>query len=498
MKNRKCLIYGLITACIALLPAGCAGPEPKEIPVDRSDALKQSLVYLDITNSRYDQYQPWKMTPVAKEGGFGCVVAPGQVLTTAENVANATLIQVKTYSQNNYIPATVKVVDYECNLALLTLDQTAIRSPLKPIRFEPRYPEGKTLTTFWLSAGSHLTQARSTLDRAEMRFSDVSFAQNLNFRLTNISRPFGDGEVCFDGDVAIGMASWGVDTDAGAIAAETINRFLTSAKEESYTSFGQVGFQTFHLLDPTMRRFLKMPDEIEHGVYVSTVYQLGSGSTELRPGDVILSLDGHTLNPYGRYKHDQYDRISFENIILQKPDGAMIPAEIWRNGRRETLEIQARSFEAGQMLVPYYMYGKQPEYVILGGFVFQTLTRDYLTMWGEDWAGKVPPHLYHYYVDLSFKPSDDRKDIVVLNYVLPMESNLGYQQLSRLVVSTINGSPVQSIADLQAALYAKDQEFIVIEFETESPRLVLNRAAMATENLKVAQMYGIPSLVHIE
>ena len=151
------------------------------------------------------------------------------------------------------------------------------------------------------------------------------------------------------------------------------------------------------------------------------------------------------------------------------------------------------------MLVPYYMYGKQPEYVILGGFVFQTLTRDYLSMWGDKWAGKVPPHLYYYYSEKSFCPTADRQDIVVLNYVLPTNSNLGYQQLARLVVRAVDGKPVCSMKDLLGASESKNKgEYMVIEFEMDAPKLILNRQTLEMENRMVAQMYGIPKLYHVE
>ncbi len=499
MYKHKMTIMILAISSIALLCSGCGATHKQNAAVDITESIKQSLVYLDISNSGYDQYQPWKQTPIAKEGGFGCAVGPYEILTTAENVMNATLIQARCYAQNEFISATVKVVDFEYNLCLLTLDEQALKVPLQPVLFTEQYPKGKDIAACWLSSGSHLTKARSTLDRAEMRYSDVSFVKNLFYRATNTSRTFGDGEVCFSGNDAIGMACWGIDSDSGIIPSEIINKFLNESKKETYSGFGQVGFRIFPLLDPTMRRFLKMPEEMDYGVYVSTVYNLGTGSTELQAGDVILAIDGKQLNPYGRYEHEQYDRISFENIVLQKSRGDTMTFEIWRQGAAETIEVVAQNFQANEMLVPYYQYGKQPEYVVLGGFVFQNLTRDYLTMWGEGWAGKVPPHLYHYYGDLAFKPTEERQDIVVLNYVLPTESNLGYQQLSRMIVSSVNEKPVKSIKDILDASGSSDNsEFLVFEFEMNSPKIVIKKSDLLMESMKVAQMYGIPKLNHIE
>lgn len=461
-------------------------------PQDMSETLKQSLVFLRISNSAYEQIQPWKQTDISEEEGFGCAIGPNRVLTTAENVMYATYIQARAYNQNENIPARVITVDYELNLCLLELDKDALAAPLKPVTFTNLFPKAEQLTTYWLSAGGDLIMARSYLDRAEVENSTVSFAKNLSFILSNTSRPFGDGEVCCYGNDIIGLAAWGSGSDAGVICAETINRFLTQAQESTYIGFGGVGFETYNLLDPAMRSYLKLPADVKNGVFVSSVYTLGTGSTQLKHSDVILSIDGQTINAFGRYKHPQYDLISFHHLILQKAAGQEITFEILRDGKPLTLPIKAEAIKSQKMLVPYYMYGQQPQYYVTGGYVFQQLTRDYLAMWGEGWPGKVPPHLFNYYFSEAFKPTPERSDIVLLSYVLPAEVNLGYQQLSRLVVSTANGKKVSSMRQFVEILESNtDSQFHEITFEMEAPILVIPKANLNLIDQQVAQIYGI-------
>ena len=468
-------------------------------PLDLTEPMKQSLVYLQISNSAYDLYQPWKRSPTSKESGFGCAVGPYEVLTTAENVMNATLIQARRYGQNEYISANVETVDYELNLCLLKLDETATNTPLTPLSFTESFPKNKQLTTYWLSSGNHLTTARSTLDRAEMQGSNVSFAQNLIYFATNVSRPFGDGEVfCYENNI-IGLACWGTESDSGIIPAETINKFISHCKLEGYNGFGTAGFETYALLDPTMRSYLKMPADLKHGVFVSTVFTLGTGSNELMQGDVLLTLDGKSLNPYGRYDHPDYDRISYHHILMQTPDGETIPAEVFRDGEKVKLDLISRSIEPDNMLIPYYSYGKQPEYIVLGGFVFQQLSRDYLTLWGSDFSGKVPPHLYNYYSQKSFKPTPQQQDIVILSYVLPIQSNQGYQQLSRIVVDSINGQQISSMSDINTAINKTSESGLIeIAFEMDNPTVVIPSDGLPMANAQASQLYGIPKLSNIE
>ena len=255
------------------------------------------------------------------------------------------------------------------------------------------YPEGKQLTTYWLSSGNHLTTARSTLDRAQMKRSFVSFVNNLTFFATNVSRPFGDGQVCCYEEEVIGIAGWGTESDTGIIPSETIDRFLNDCKEKGYAGFATAGFKASTLLDPARRKYLKIPDNIEYGVYVNDVFTVGTGNDELKTGDVIVSIKGQKLNAYGRYEHPEYKRISFHHILSQIPAGDEIPFEVVRDGKIMTLDITARSIASDNMLIPYYRYGKQPEFMVVGGYVFRKLNRDYLTMWGSNSGNKAPPHL---------------------------------------------------------------------------------------------------------
>jgi hypothetical protein len=67
------------------------------VTVDLSEPMKESLVYLDISSSSYDLSQPWNQLPISKKSGYGCAVGPYEVLTIAENVANATYVQTRRY-----------------------------------------------------------------------------------------------------------------------------------------------------------------------------------------------------------------------------------------------------------------------------------------------------------------------------------------------------------------------------------------------------------------
>jgi hypothetical protein len=466
--------------------------------VDLTESMKESLVYLEVSNVGWEQIQPWRQTTVSNSGTYACAVGPYEVLALARPLSNAMSVQARRYAQNEYIPAKIKVIDYELNLCLIELNQTSVKTPLKPLEFIDKYNKGKELKAYWLSSGGHLTTARATLDRADVLFSNISFNKTLQYLLSNPSRSSGTGEVYCQEDVAVGVASWGSDTEIGLIPAETINRFLTEAHKETYSGFGSVGFETSHLLDPSIRKFLKMPDDIQHGVFVNSVYMIGTGSAELKPSDVILSINDCSLNSYGRYQDSRYDRINLDHLIEKEQIGNNMKFIVWRNGKEESIDVLVRNIASSEMLVPYYEYDRRPEYIVIGGFVFQKLTRDYMTIWGDGWQGKVPPYLYHYYRDYACRPTDDRKEIVLLSYVLPTEMNIGYQQLGRLVVKSFNGRRISKLREiLEALLVNPESSFHIVEFELDSPTLVIPKSQLAVTNQQIMQRYGIQELAYV-
>ncbi|MFA5291859.1 MAG: hypothetical protein WC496_02365 [Phycisphaerae bacterium] len=466
---------------------------------DISETLKNSIVYLQISYYGYEQYQPWKNRDLTEGFGIGCAVAGNQVITTAYNVANAAFIRVRKADRNDYIQAKIKVIDYECNLALIELDANSPGKPLVPLVFSEKYKKGAGVNFYWLSAGSQMYSGRGFLDRASVDSSTISFSQILTFVAAGISDSTASGQLyCLD-NKPLGIASWSNENkEAGIIPAKVINRFLADVKNGAYNGTGSVGFDASRLLEPAMRKYLKMPDDLQNGIYISDIYTIGTGSDVLKTGDVLLSIDSFELNPYGRFKHPQFDMLSFDYLITNKTAGDKISFELWRDGKKQLIETFVKNFDVSQMLVPWYEFDRQPEYIIVGGCIFQKLTKSYLAGRGGDWRGKVEPHIYNYLLNEAFKPTDQRKEIIVLSYCLPANINIGYHNLGQFVVDSINGMKIGSMKDIPVALALNQQaKYDLIEFEMSQPAIVLDRSQLNSAGLEIAQNYGIDKLSNI-
>jgi hypothetical protein len=187
-----------------------------------------------------------------------------------------------------------------------------------------------------------------------------------------------------------------------------------------------------------------------------------------------------------------------QHLITRKTAGQEAVVRVWRGGAEAMVTVRIENFKPSDMLVPFHEFDQQPEYVIVGGFVFQKLTREYLLEFGKNLAGQAPTHLYHYYRDLTFKPTDERPSVVVLSHVLPTPTNLGYTNLGELVVKTFNGRAVGSVADIvEAAEQAPDGPHHVVEFEMNAPTVVIPRARLSAVDAFVSENYGIRKLANV-
>lgn len=502
--------YILAFACLlgGGLAAGGADQEPNSppapnliLPADFLNRLRESLVYLQITSQSYDTMQPWRRGEAQEHPGFGVAVGTNLLITPAANLTNVQYIKARRYGMNEYMTATIKVVDYEANLALLELDPKKLGRPLTPITFSETYVRGATAEYHWAKEDADVSSGQAVLDRAEVVATPISFARLLHYLMANCSHAAGLGELfTLQGEfIGLGCSYRSENRQAWVIPGPVINHFLADAADEKYQGFPLPGCTFNQLVDPATRAFLKLPNDQKNGLYITEVYTLGTGSDQLQPQDVLLAVDGQEINAFGRYQHPRYEWLSVEHLIGSKQVGDTIALDVWRQGQRLTLKVEARTIHAREMMIPWQEYNRQPSYLVTGGFVLQKLTRPYLTHWGSNWQGRVSPYFYRYLEKMAFKPGPERKEVVMLSFVLPHDINLGYHDLRQEVVKTFNGRPVGCLQDILEAQKADpNAPYDIIELEMENPTVVIPRNQLNAANTAIQQSYGVTAISHIE
>lgn len=487
-------IITTLTILTAILLTGCTDTQQKTAADTFTDQIIESLVYIDVSTNEYSQLHPWKRLDISQKTGYGCAVSQDKILTTAGNMLNAEYIKVKWARQTEYVQAQIEFIDYESDLCLLKLNTDQIKTPLTPVTFSNAYQKGAELNAYSISPTGTLITARAYLDTAKVRSCPTSYTSIINLIAANPSSPGAKGKLFCMNNKPIGIACKGYDNDIRLIPADKINAFLDDCSDGDYKGFGTIGFVAEQLDDPAIRSYLKLPED-KQGMLVCDVYTLGTGSSVLQLDDVILAIDSHPLNSYGRYSDPKYHEIMYHHLITSQPAGRPITFDVWREGAKQTLQTTVSNCRVDQMFIPYYSYSTQPEFIIVGGYLFQQLTAPYMRAFGEDMQSSVPPHLFNYYQQSSFKPTDQRTGAVVLSFVLPAETSLGYHNLGRIVVDTYNGKKINSIEDIIAAQKLNpDSQYDIVEFEQDYPTVVINRKEAAQTNMLIQQRYGVTKL----
>src|SRR3954453_20489652 len=78
-----------------------------------------SLVRVNVTGQNYDYFRPWQKKASFSKRGLGAVLPKGRVLVTADLVTNQNYVELERAESGDKSAATVDVIDYEANLAML-------------------------------------------------------------------------------------------------------------------------------------------------------------------------------------------------------------------------------------------------------------------------------------------------------------------------------------------------------------------------------------------
>jgi hypothetical protein len=275
-----------------------------------------------------------------------------------------------------------------------------------------------------------------------------------------------------------------------AIPAPFIQSILDAQAAGTYRGLGYFDFTWQTTENPETLRYLRVP-EGGQGVVLIDVPKRSPTAAILKPRDVILEVDGFSVDHEGDYDDPIYGHLMLENLSTRsKWAGDKARLKVWRDGQPLEVDYTLPPVEGAARLVPEAAYDRPPEYLIVGGFIFAPLTRNYLRSWGAEWERSAPFRFAQFRAE---EPSPERPAIVILSSVLPEPFNLGYFDLQQLVLERVNGRRISWLRDLRDALAHPQGDFHLFEFlKGESiQRVVLKADGLENATQRVLERYGI-------
>ncbi len=456
-----------------------------------------AVVRIDSVHSVPNFNTPWQNKERIQGIGSGVVIEGHRILTNAHNIADATFTTLRKQSSDSIFEAELLAVNHECDLALLTTKDQSFFDDITPMEIggTPAV-QSEVQVVGYPDGGNGLSVTQGIISRIEEAMyahsSEILLAAQLD---AAINPGNSGGPVIYNNKIA-GIAFQKLtrrDNIGYMIPTEIIRHFLTDWENGSIEGFGSMTFSYMPLDNPDSRRYLKM----KPGQTGVMVYRIEKAAPKgyLQINDVLLAVDGHRIANNGNIRMANQNTMSLATAVRSKQIGEIMEFSILRKGREMVVKIPVCKLEK---LCPANLHGVVPEYFVIGGIVFTPLTgnlldelieqRDLFCMPSKEDFNMLGA-LEHYRSLFKEKPGHE---VILLHSVLGDETTIGLDGYQMMVLTKINGKPVNSMRQLVETIDRCKGRFVTFTLINGMP-LTLDIQRMKAATPRILERYRIPA-----
>ena len=483
----------------ALFGGSCVSTPPRNLPATltrETDPLK-SVVKVNVTTQPFNFFMPWNKKPHSFRFGLATLISGNRLLLTADLVCNATFIELEKIKSGDKMPATVECVDYDANLAVLRPQDPAFLKEMRPLEIIDKLTAGGKASAWQFEKNGTPLITEGEMRRAEMGYhpNRSLLVYELNISLPSYASPTAMPVLSNAKLVGLKLSYSASTRSMVLLPAPVINHFLHDLNNGKYNGFPRGGFSYTKLDDPQLRNYVALPKDAQ-GVYVTYVRPGGSAShAGLKRGDVLLAIDEFDVDRHGQYEDPDYGKLNIAHLSSTRSfAGDLRTYHVWRQKQTLALKLKLQPIHFEDYPIAPYVYDRGPDYIIVGGLVFQELSREYLKSWGGSWTSRAPRRLVYYERNQweLFKPG---QKTIILSLKLDTFGNIGYKQFSAKVLKRLNGKPIKRLADIHLALKTPLKgRFHRFEFNHPPRELILDAKTLDRDNRQIRLRYRVPRL----
>ncbi|MEE8435255.1 MAG: hypothetical protein V3S64_10755 [bacterium] len=490
------LLSGAVQVLLGIAVHGLLGgavlAQTNSVP-RQNNPVPYGMVGVRVTNQAFDQVLPWNKNAERNIRGNAVVVEGKRLLTTADLVRNANLLEVRKFGRYPDFIARTVLVDYDLNLALLEVDAPEFWRGLRPLPIASKpIRSGRFVINRWRSNGRFQQGSGEVVDFSVSN-SPFGLMEFPTMRGITAMEGLGWAEVLTAEGKVVGLITSHSKQRIQAINGALMKLLVEASRRNEYRGFAHRGFTWQRLNQAHMRSYfgLKMDDG---GVLIRRVFPGGTGSEKLRPMDILHKVNGYTIDPEGKIDHPDYGSILF-SMALNESLEPELPVEVRRDGKRLQLRLRRRSFSDRDYRIHPPRFDRPNDYEVFGGLVLQELSVNYLREWGDKWRDKAPARLVIEYVMNSLRKNGSAPEkVVIITRVLSDPANLGYQGVNNAILKSLNGKPIKTLADFRGAMNRPVNGYHILQL-LPGPgrgRLVFRAGEMQAVNTRIRDRYGIP------
>lgn len=483
----------LTAASVLLITEGCRKTPPP------SPAL--SVLRVTSTIRLPDVRRPWLKKPPFTRIGLGTLIDEGRILVTADMAAHAADIAVERPEDGPKGTASVEAIDEECNLAILKVSDPLLLEGMKPLELAPTAVPGQSLSILQLEANGAPALSPATVTTVAVLPYPPEGAAFLAYRVST-TIPQREGSFVIpaltEGRLAGLVMRYDPRTQsADLVPSPVIARFLTESSKPGYRGLARAGLTWEQLRGKTLRSWLGA-GTLTGGVYVTSVDPEGPAEKAgIRPGDLLLTVDGHPVDGDGNITDPKLGKVTFSNLasVGHAPGEGAVLGYFRSSGEgtgtqgSTTVTLAGRNPSAE--ISPGRIEGDEVPYLFLGGLLFQELSRPYLKEWGANWRSEAPQNLVALDLFQSDPPRKPRR-YVILSEILPSPQTIGLQDLANRVVEKVNCRTILSLNDLRKAVRHPSGGFHRIDLEGSAGPIFLETEGLEALEGQLLKEYGIP------
>lgn len=454
---------------------------------------ENAIISLQTTRKAFSYSRPWQRQS-GSANKTAVMIGANEFLTTAEGLQDLTLLRLQKYGRGQWWAGELSWIDHHANIAVVRARDLAFNDGLKPVEIGTPDPSRTGWEIIRWKSGN-LERRAAEYNQYLVQEGRLTFMQHLQLEASSEIDAVGWGEPMIADGRVVALSAGQTGNNVRLLPVSFFAPLLQNRREGGQRGLGYFPFVWTPVHNPDTFAHLGLPGE-PRGALILDVPAVPAVKPNLKARDLILEVDGKPIDNEGYYRDPDHGLMILENLSTRgRLAGDTVKVKVWRNRAEATIEYPLPAANFTDRLLPFAAYDSEPEYLIVGGLVFQPLNLPLLQAFGQNWQQRAPLNLTKYSDEV---PTPKRPGLVVLSMVLPDPFNLGYQDQRWLVVDKVNGRQIGGLPDLHAALAAPPNGFHEFAFMPGSgvERMVLDVAETPAATDRILHQYRIPAAAH--